>query len=83
MFVCFSISVSPLTSRLLFPLSSCEQPGLGQWLKISGQQIKAMHSAHRKLQPVGEFLPTQIILIIARHHSYVQRNTLEVTVYQH
>uniref|UniRef100_A0A8C7W506 E3 ubiquitin-protein ligase n=1 Tax=Oncorhynchus mykiss TaxID=8022 RepID=A0A8C7W506_ONCMY len=48
----------PLTSRLLFPLSSCEQPGLGQWLKISGQQIKAMHSAHRKLQPVGEFLPT-------------------------
>uniref|UniRef100_A0A673VX04 E3 ubiquitin-protein ligase n=1 Tax=Salmo trutta TaxID=8032 RepID=A0A673VX04_SALTR len=44
----------PLTSRLLFPLSSCEQPGLGQWLKISGQQIQAMHSAHRKLQPVSE-----------------------------
>uniref|UniRef100_A0A8C7SNL4 E3 ubiquitin-protein ligase n=1 Tax=Oncorhynchus mykiss TaxID=8022 RepID=A0A8C7SNL4_ONCMY len=53
---CLSNTVIPL--RLLFPLSSCEQPGLGQWLKISGQQIKAMHSAHRKLQPVGEFLPT-------------------------
>uniref|UniRef100_A0A673VLI6 E3 ubiquitin-protein ligase n=1 Tax=Salmo trutta TaxID=8032 RepID=A0A673VLI6_SALTR len=37
--------------------NSCEQPGLGQWLKISGQQIQAMHSAHRKLQPVSEFLP--------------------------
>ncbi|XP_029608921.1 E3 ubiquitin-protein ligase UBR2 isoform X3 [Salmo trutta] len=33
--------------------NSCEQPGLGQWLKISGQQIQAMHSAHRKLQPVS------------------------------
>uniref|UniRef100_A0A8C8H7V6 E3 ubiquitin-protein ligase n=1 Tax=Oncorhynchus tshawytscha TaxID=74940 RepID=A0A8C8H7V6_ONCTS len=62
---CLSNTVIPL--RLLFPLSSCEQPGLGQWLKISGQQIKAMHSAHRKLHPVSEFLPAQIILIIARH----------------
>uniref|UniRef100_A0A673VLJ5 E3 ubiquitin-protein ligase n=1 Tax=Salmo trutta TaxID=8032 RepID=A0A673VLJ5_SALTR len=52
---CLSNTVIPL--RLLFPLSSCEQPGLGQWLKISGQQIQAMHSAHRKLQPVSEFLP--------------------------
>uniref|UniRef100_A0A673VLK5 E3 ubiquitin-protein ligase n=1 Tax=Salmo trutta TaxID=8032 RepID=A0A673VLK5_SALTR len=42
-------------SNTVIPL--CEQPGLGQWLKISGQQIQAMHSAHRKLQPVSEFLP--------------------------
>ncbi|CAB1343582.1 unnamed protein product [Coregonus sp. 'balchen'] len=41
------------TSASIFPLSSCEQPGLGQWLKTSGQQIKAMHSAHRKLQPIS------------------------------
>uniref|UniRef100_A0A8C7CKW6 E3 ubiquitin-protein ligase n=1 Tax=Oncorhynchus kisutch TaxID=8019 RepID=A0A8C7CKW6_ONCKI len=39
-------------SNTVIPL--CDQPGLGQWLKISGQQIKAMHSAHRKLQPVSE-----------------------------
>uniref|UniRef100_A0A8C7D4C4 E3 ubiquitin-protein ligase n=1 Tax=Oncorhynchus kisutch TaxID=8019 RepID=A0A8C7D4C4_ONCKI len=51
---CLSNTVIPLsTDRLL--LSSCDQPGLGQWLKISGQQIKAMHSAHRKLQPVSEY----------------------------
>uniref|UniRef100_A0A8C7CEP4 E3 ubiquitin-protein ligase n=1 Tax=Oncorhynchus kisutch TaxID=8019 RepID=A0A8C7CEP4_ONCKI len=59
---CLSNTVIPLLpgtkgSNSRLPLSSCEQPGLGQWLKISGQQIKAMHSAHRKLQPVGEFLP--------------------------
>uniref|UniRef100_A0A8C7SRR4 E3 ubiquitin-protein ligase n=1 Tax=Oncorhynchus mykiss TaxID=8022 RepID=A0A8C7SRR4_ONCMY len=68
---CLSNTVIPLLPGAKGS-NSCEQPGLGQWLKISGQQIKAMHSAHRKLQPVGEFLPTQIILIRARHHSYVQ-----------
>uniref|UniRef100_A0A4W5PF41 E3 ubiquitin-protein ligase n=1 Tax=Hucho hucho TaxID=62062 RepID=A0A4W5PF41_9TELE len=63
---CLSNTVIPLLPGAKGS-NSCEQPGLGQWLKISGQQIKAMHSAHRKLQPVSEFLPAQIILIIARH----------------
>uniref|UniRef100_A0A4W5MF08 E3 ubiquitin-protein ligase n=1 Tax=Hucho hucho TaxID=62062 RepID=A0A4W5MF08_9TELE len=50
--ICINITFRPSTDSL--PLSSCEQPGLGQWLKTSGQQIKAMHSAHRKLQPVSD-----------------------------
>ncbi|XP_014057166.2 E3 ubiquitin-protein ligase UBR2 isoform X1 [Salmo salar] len=49
---CLSNTVIPLLPRTKSS-SSCEQPGLGQWLKTSGQQIKAMHSAHRKLQPVS------------------------------
>uniref|UniRef100_A0A8C8IB47 E3 ubiquitin-protein ligase n=1 Tax=Oncorhynchus tshawytscha TaxID=74940 RepID=A0A8C8IB47_ONCTS len=51
---CLSNTVIPLLPRTMGS-SSCEQPGLGQWLKTSGQQIKAMHSAHRKLQPVSEY----------------------------
>uniref|UniRef100_A0A8C7CRX2 E3 ubiquitin-protein ligase n=1 Tax=Oncorhynchus kisutch TaxID=8019 RepID=A0A8C7CRX2_ONCKI len=51
---CLSNTVIPLLPRTMGS-SSCDQPGLGQWLKISGQQIKAMHSAHRKLQPVSEY----------------------------
>uniref|UniRef100_A0A673YM57 E3 ubiquitin-protein ligase n=1 Tax=Salmo trutta TaxID=8032 RepID=A0A673YM57_SALTR len=51
---CLSNTVIPLLPRTKSS-SSCEQPGLGQWLKTSGQQIKAMHSAHRKLQPVSEY----------------------------
>ncbi|XP_041722954.1 E3 ubiquitin-protein ligase UBR2-like isoform X2 [Coregonus clupeaformis] len=49
---CLSNTVIPLLPRAKGS-SSCEQPGLGQWLKTSGQQIKAMHSAHRKLQPIS------------------------------
>uniref|UniRef100_A0A8C8GXS0 E3 ubiquitin-protein ligase n=1 Tax=Oncorhynchus tshawytscha TaxID=74940 RepID=A0A8C8GXS0_ONCTS len=54
---CLSNTVIPLLPGTKGS-NGCEQPGLGQWLKISGQQIKAMHSAHRKLHPVSEFLPT-------------------------
>ncbi|CAB1312562.1 unnamed protein product, partial [Coregonus sp. 'balchen'] len=49
---CLSNTVIPLLPRTKGS-SSCEQPSLGQWLITSGQQIKAMHSAHRKLQPIS------------------------------
>ncbi|XP_048858643.1 E3 ubiquitin-protein ligase UBR2 isoform X1 [Brienomyrus brachyistius] len=48
---CLSNTVIPL-----LPLpkvsGSTEQPGLGLWLKTVSQQIKSLHSAHRKLRPV-------------------------------
>ncbi|KAG9344548.1 hypothetical protein JZ751_011219 [Albula glossodonta] len=37
--------------EFLCPL--CEQPGLAQWLKTIGHQVKALHSAHRKLKPTS------------------------------
>uniref|UniRef100_A0A6Q2XMY6 E3 ubiquitin-protein ligase n=1 Tax=Esox lucius TaxID=8010 RepID=A0A6Q2XMY6_ESOLU len=51
---CLSNTVIPLLPRAK-GISSCEQPALGQWLETCAQQIRAMHSAHRKLQPVSEF----------------------------
>ncbi|KAG5831299.1 hypothetical protein ANANG_G00302310 [Anguilla anguilla] len=50
---CLSNTVIPLLPLSKGP-SSCEQPGLGQWLKTVGQQVKALHSAHRKLKPTSE-----------------------------
>ncbi|XP_064173858.1 E3 ubiquitin-protein ligase UBR2 isoform X1 [Anguilla rostrata] len=49
---CLSNTVIPLLPLSKGP-SSCEQPGLGQWLKTVGQQVKALHSAHRKLKPTS------------------------------
>uniref|UniRef100_A0A8C9TIB9 E3 ubiquitin-protein ligase n=1 Tax=Scleropages formosus TaxID=113540 RepID=A0A8C9TIB9_SCLFO len=49
---CLSNTVIPL-----LPLtrgSKSDHPGLGQWLGVIGQQVKALHSAHKKLKPVGE-----------------------------
>ncbi|KAG7462626.1 hypothetical protein MATL_G00186810 [Megalops atlanticus] len=49
---CLSNTVIPLLPLAKAP-NSCEQPGLGQWLKTIGQQVKALHSAHRKLKPTS------------------------------
>ncbi|XP_036402370.1 E3 ubiquitin-protein ligase UBR2 [Megalops cyprinoides] len=49
---CLSNTVIPLLPLAKAP-SSCEQPGLGQWLKTIGQQVKALHSAHKKLKPTS------------------------------
>uniref|UniRef100_A0A4W5MEI4 E3 ubiquitin-protein ligase n=1 Tax=Hucho hucho TaxID=62062 RepID=A0A4W5MEI4_9TELE len=68
--ICINITFRPSTDSL--PLSSCEQPGLGQWLKTSGQQIKAMHSAHRKLQPVSDYhvdLPVPLLTLFRNPYS--------------
>ncbi|XP_030626324.1 E3 ubiquitin-protein ligase UBR2 isoform X2 [Chanos chanos] len=50
---CLSNTVIPL---LPLGKTSCssEQPGLAQWLKSTGQQVKTLHSAHRKLKPSNE-----------------------------
>ncbi|KAJ8248270.1 hypothetical protein GJAV_G00240210 [Gymnothorax javanicus] len=46
---CLSNTVIPLLPLSKGP-SSCEQPGLSQWLKTISLQVKALHSAHRKLR---------------------------------
>uniref|UniRef100_A0A8C9SSU5 E3 ubiquitin-protein ligase n=1 Tax=Scleropages formosus TaxID=113540 RepID=A0A8C9SSU5_SCLFO len=50
---CLSNTVIPLLP-LTRGSKSSDHPGLGQWLGVIGQQVKALHSAHKKLKPVGE-----------------------------
>uniref|UniRef100_A0A673YKU6 E3 ubiquitin-protein ligase n=1 Tax=Salmo trutta TaxID=8032 RepID=A0A673YKU6_SALTR len=66
---CLSNTVIPLLPRTKSS-SSCEQPGLGQWLKTSGQQIKAMHSAHRKLQPMSYHVDLPVPLFTLFRNPY-------------
>ncbi|KAM6956516.1 E3 ubiquitin-protein ligase UBR2 isoform 1-T1 [Aplochiton taeniatus] len=49
---CLSNTVIPLLPRATTG-GSCEQPGLEQWLKTTGQQVTALHATHRKLQPAS------------------------------
>ncbi|XP_062851990.1 E3 ubiquitin-protein ligase UBR2 isoform X1 [Trichomycterus rosablanca] len=48
---CLSNTVIPLLPLSDSSGSSSEQPGLGQWLNYTFQQVKALHSAHRKAKP--------------------------------
>uniref|UniRef100_A0A4W4FQ45 E3 ubiquitin-protein ligase n=1 Tax=Electrophorus electricus TaxID=8005 RepID=A0A4W4FQ45_ELEEL len=41
-------------SNTVIPLLNGEQPGLVQWLNTTSQQIKALHSAHRKAKPTSD-----------------------------
>ncbi|XP_067091771.1 E3 ubiquitin-protein ligase UBR2 isoform X2 [Osmerus mordax] len=50
---CLSNTVIPLLPRRAKTSSSFEQPGLELWMKSTGQQVRALHSAHRKLNPTS------------------------------
>ncbi|KAJ8014253.1 hypothetical protein DPEC_G00038350 [Dallia pectoralis] len=57
---CLSNTVIPLLPSAK-GVASLEPPGLSQWLKTCSQQIKAMHSAHRKLQPISADAVDEIV----------------------
>ncbi|XP_026858311.2 E3 ubiquitin-protein ligase UBR2 isoform X1 [Electrophorus electricus] len=50
---CLSNTVIPLLPLTKTSCSNGEQPGLVQWLNTTSQQIKALHSAHRKAKPTS------------------------------
>uniref|UniRef100_A0A4W4FMA3 E3 ubiquitin-protein ligase n=1 Tax=Electrophorus electricus TaxID=8005 RepID=A0A4W4FMA3_ELEEL len=51
---CLSNTVIPLLPLTKTSCSNGEQPGLVQWLNTTSQQIKALHSAHRKAKPTSD-----------------------------